>query len=437
MITEIELKNFKSHTHSKLKLERFNIFIGKNNTGKSSIGEALKIVKQFNVNQSLLHGPLISIPVKEVKQFINKRNKDIRNAQISIKGKINWKWIIKEKNINNFSLNMEISEKRIFNTVKFDIFNNFNYEFYNDFSYNGLSNSHGKLYFNGMELKETPKANIINTDKGYSYTDDTIISNTHNKIIINLMNKKAGLNSNQYIPIGESLFQILQSFYIFQEIKEVSKSYYDLKEILTEKPLFLECTNLSEIFSNAIYNKTHMIQIRKYIKEIFSDQNLDFEIKIEEGYKLKPSVLRKTNFFNLANEGTGFQQILFQLLRNEYIPNNSTLFINEPECYIDVNKQHLIVEHLINQSKRKNNQLILSTHSEHILYGLMNLIKKGKISRKDVSIWHFKLKDSLIPETKVQNISITPEGDLSNMLEFFDIAEKEIQISLKSIENDN
>ena len=216
-----------------------------------------------------------------------------------------------------------------------------------------------------------------------------------------------------------------------------SKPLYDFKDKITENPLFIENISLSEIFSNGIYTKSQMDQTGEYIKKIFNNNAIDFKVEIEEGYKVRPFIIRKGNSFNLANEGSGFQQILVQLLRNEYTPDKSTLFINEPECYIDVNRQHLLVEYLINQSQRKNNQLILSTHSEHILYGLMKLIKNGVISREDVSIWHFKLKDTQFPETEVKEIPITPNGDLSDMLEFFDITEKEMQISLQSMKNTN
>jgi predicted ATPase len=440
MITEIELRNFKSHTHSKLNLNKINIFIGKNNTGKSSIGEALKIIKQFNIKCSLTHGPLINKPGEEIIDYINKgenNNTDKKNkAQIVVKGKIKWDWYSEpdENNHNHFELNMEIGEMKRFSTTTLEICKNFYLKYHNE-SDSRSSHSFGNLYFEDIKLKDRPKIIIQQEKKHYSCSSKAIISNTRNDTIIKFLKDKANLSKDQLIPLCESLFQILKSIYIFQEMNEKPKSHYNFERAYIKNAIFIENTTFSEIFSNAIYEKNKMIQISKYIKDIFNNDNLDFDVEHLEDYKIKPIIKRKNTPFNLVNEGSGFQQILFQLLRNEYLPNNSTLFINEPECYIDVDTQHLLVEYLINQSQRKNSQLILSTHSEHIIYGLMDLIKKNIVSRDDVSIWHFKLKNTQFPQTEVRKIPISPNGDISDMLEFFDIAEKEVQISLKSIKN--
>ena len=157
MISEIELTNFKSHTHSKLQLKKYNIFIGKNNTGKSSIGDALKIIKQFNVNQSLNHGPLINIPVKEIKQFINKgKQRSKLDARINVKGKIKWNWLLDPdiSDGNNFELSILINQKKIFRNVNFDVFENSQASYSNDYLFNGGRNKpSGNLLFEGRLIQ--------------------------------------------------------------------------------------------------------------------------------------------------------------------------------------------------------------------------------------------------------------------------------------------
>lgn len=64
MITEISIENFKSLNHVKLELDRINILIGGNNSGKTSILQAI----QFGQIVVIII-PLIQIIIVMEKQY--------------------------------------------------------------------------------------------------------------------------------------------------------------------------------------------------------------------------------------------------------------------------------------------------------------------------------------------------------------------------------
>ena len=81
---------------------------------------------------------------------------------------------------------------------------------------------------------------------------------------------------------------------------------------------------------------------------------------------------------------------------------------------------------------------MISTHSEHILFGLTDLVKSGKLDPEDIRVFSFSLdQESEIPTTTVQDIPFTENGDLADMPGFFETARKESKISLKQRESAN
>lgn len=55
MINQLEIENFKSIKHQKIKCKRINVFIGKPNVGKSNILEAVSLLGGYNSEPVLLH----------------------------------------------------------------------------------------------------------------------------------------------------------------------------------------------------------------------------------------------------------------------------------------------------------------------------------------------------------------------------------------------
>jgi predicted ATPase len=94
-------------------------------------------------------------------------------------------------------------------------------------------------------------------------------------------------------------------------------------------------------------------------------------------------------------DGSGVNQLTQLLLMFGIVPSGSTLGIEEPEIHLHPKAQKklcsLLAQLIKNVWKR---QLIITTHSEHILYGFLSEMRNGNINREDLKIYYFEEKGS-------------------------------------------
>lgn len=90
---------------------------------------------------------------------------------------------------------------------------------------------------------------------------------------------------------------------------------------------------------------------------------------------------------NIADAGFGISQILPILVAGYFIPPNSTFIIEEPEIHLHPKAQSEIGTFLHDISK-KDVQIFVETHSEHLLLRLQSYIASGELSPNDVNVFY-------------------------------------------------
>ena len=402
-------------------------------------------MKQHLLEDTCECGQIVNISDADMIGLIYKSPDEKNSFDINIGANINWNWIEKRfpnhptPHTNKLNLSLTTNKEAIILKSNYDLFPLITCKYIKEITNSGFS-SFGELTSDGkVIIKNNTEPIISQTKKGdYRFVEKITYKslNDNLKKRLNNYSKSGEFNGNAFIPISESYMQILQSIYVFDIEPESTKFEYDLKESGIKDKISLDNITLSDIFSTALYDKTILEEVENDLHIIFKDNSIKLSFEMHEGYKFKIILERDAKKYNISGEGSGLKQIVFSLLRNELVPNNSTIFLNEPEIYTDVNKQHLMVEQLVQQTQRKNLQLVLSTHSEHIIYGLITLIKKGIIDIEDVSVYSFNLDPKkTTPTTQIKKINFRENGNLEEMPGFIEIANKEMKISLNPIKN--
>ena len=98
------------------------------------------------------------------------------------------------------------------------------------------------------------------------------------------------------------------------------------------------------------------------------DQNYEFLVK---QYKDGPEV-------GLTDVGFGVSQILPVLTLCYYAPEGSTLILEQPEAHLHPKAQSELADVLIDVVKNRKVQIILESHSEHLLLRLMRRIAEER-----------------------------------------------------------
>lgn len=127
-----------------------------------------------------------------------------------------------------------------------------------------------------------------------------------------------------------------------------------------------------------------------------------------------------SNGFKPSNVGYGYSfvlPIIYQILSSE---PGTMIIIENPEAHLYPGAQSRLVEWTVAEANKKDLQIILETHSDHIINGLRISIKKSNLNRNDVVI-QFIDRDNDNDTPKVKSIKIDQNGTLSeNPKDFMD-----------------
>ena len=136
------------------------------------------------------------------------------------------------------------------------------------------------------------------------------------------------------------------------------------------------------------------------------DQKYEFLVK---QYKGGPEV-------PLTDVGFGVSQVLPVLTLCYYVPEGSILIFEQPEAHLHPKAQSELADVLIDVVKNRNIQIILESHSEHLLLRLMRRIAEGEECEKGISVdktaFHFCEIDN--GNSKAEQLEVDEYGNISN-----------------------
>ena len=69
------------------------------------------------------------------------------------------------------------------------------------------------------------------------------------------------------------------------------------------------------------------------------------------------------------------------------------MLIEEPEIHLHPKAQAELAEVLTEEAKANGKQMIMATHSEHILSRLLTLVAENKLSRDELAVYSFEKDD--------------------------------------------
>ena len=336
MITRIVADNFKSFKHFDIKLDKFNVFIGPNASGKSNFLSLLQFISDFQ-NMGFENAVSIQGGGAYLK-YLNAKEKNIR-IQIYYNNRIHIPIISrKTQKITNIS--------SIDNLYEINI----------EYSGNRIKNYSEKLTLKGL-LKDRGKYIPIE------------ITNKKHKINFDIQGKQ------EY----EAIPTILMNNFVFKD-KSIADSIgrigiYDFDPGLSRKAIPINAkydfesdgSNLTLILKNIMENKNEKKElisiinsILSYIKDIqienLSDKSIMFKNKEEFGDNkfIIPSSFMSSGTANV-----------YSIIIAIFFSKNNIIAIEEPEKGMHINLISRIIELMVEASNKK--QIIITTHNSEIL----------------------------------------------------------------------
>ena len=402
MFKKISLENFKGFSAVEIELSKLNVFVGENGTGKSSIIQAMSILKR-SLGSSGIVTDLPYVNLGSLHEIVP----PAKTASICVQATV------------PLDLKMIDAKRAEFKcAVRFDT--------------QGLSEYETEVW---PESTLSPKIHNVWTRYGvarvnpaqWQYYDTTFNFGVSNAIGSGfglggyvvppyLTPDKAATVQRIYTSL-QSLSQViragLERVYVVPTTRGLTEPGYPLQREATPdfSPRAGPISMGTVLASNLTYFSQNQEKINRWQKEI-----LDVGVKyfLEPG----PSILIRNpdNEVNYVNEGFGSNQMLFVLERIANSPEESLIAIEEPEIHMHPKAQFRFGLLACEIVKEENKQLLLTTHSEHVVSGILTAVRKGKLKPNDISLWFFEKKD--FQNTATQS-EVDEEGKTKGALQSF------------------
>lgn len=125
---------------------------------------------------------------------------------------------------------------------------------------------------------------------------------------------------------------------------------------------------------------------------------------------------------NMTLASQGSRQILTIITQLFWSKPGSVIMIEEPEISLHIEAQ-LELPKMFSEAIKEGKQVIVTTHSEHLILALKPLIVNGELKPEDVAIWHFEKTEE---GTKAERLNLTDKGIVEGWIPSYVKAEGEI-----------
>lgn len=129
----------------------------------------------------------------------------------------------------------------------------------------------------------------------------------------------------------------------------------------------------------------------------------EYEIRVQKN-SLSPPV-------TLVDMGYGLGQFLPVLVLCYYAPERSTLILEQPGIHLHPRVQSQVADLLIEVVKERNIQILVESHSEHLLNRLQRRIAEEKITVDETALYFCRNDDG---ESKIEQLKMDEFGNISN-----------------------
>ena len=394
---KIEINNFKSLRKVSINPSLITVFLGPNSSGKSSVLQALTLLKQSVGSNSLrTDGPIINLG-----KFQDLISQGSNTTTLSISGDL----LVRKK----FEF---FDESRVQYLISWR------------FDASGLIAMLAAIGPKFVEFQgswsrgEKPQVKEVKVkDITFEYQSQANISTPF------LVTSSAGRGERASIwrdlrTVTEIVHKQLDSTFIVPPFRGQDLPQYDLKggpELqLTSTSGSIE--QASRLASTVAYRRELENKISNWIEritgvrvssELVPGRNVTIRAHPKKPPKVRP---------NIVNEGYGSNQLVHLMGQIALAPEGSSICIDDPEIHLHPKAQAELAELLVEIAKDENKQLLMTTHSEHILFRLLTNVAEKKLDPSQLAIYYFDKRNGW---TEAKKLIVDDRGTLEQGLPGF------------------
>jgi predicted ATPase len=128
-------------------------------------------------------------------------------------------------------------------------------------------------------------------------------------------------------------------------------------------------------------------------------------------YELRVRTKQSEAEVQITDVGFGVSQILPVMVLCYYVPEGSTILLEQPEIHLHPYVQTALADVLIDVVKNRNVQIIVESHSEHLLTRLQRRIAEEEISPEQTALYFCAMSGG---QSTIQRLNVDLFGNISN-----------------------
>lgn len=418
MITRVTLRNFKLHADTSIDAAPLTVFIGPNNSGKSSISQALLLWRQgASRNANLLctpptrHVPADAQPylftedqLIDLGDFEHVVRHGERELALSISGELRG-----QKTLSAAGGNFEI---RVRDNQLVYHRGALTYEARTgrrDFEWEWIRGRliHGARADEDFHIVLQPQDNL------------SLLFGGGVRHVVPMTAEETLAAQELSTAAGETPRKLLTSIHPVFSLRGFEEAGYPQAPAAARN---LDRMALQDrttaLLSALVYDRSLERRVSNWL-----EQRVGVRIEIKHLPRNRVTILSlptgshaKTLLF--SNEGTGASQLAFILVPVGLTPTAETIVLSEPEAHLHPKAQVELTRLLVQLAKEEDRQFFIETHSEHVLHALLNSVATGTIDAKDLALYYFENKDG---RAECRRLSVNERGAVEGGLPgFFD-----------------
>jgi len=408
---EIVIKNFKSLKDVQIKPKLITVLIGPNSSGKSSVLQVLMALKQsIESSQLQLRGPYISLG--DFKDVIYKtENERYDNIAIGLFGTFNV-----SKPLSYLPPAPPLRTYRLRYAVLWA---------FKDGDLGGrVTRASAGFHYGDLVLKSEwdvyagSKVNQIKFDGiTFDYHGNPQIGEP---IIISASSIEGEGLADRQRRIREDLGTItltirkqLENTFLVPATRGQDQPGYDLLELPEADFVSTSGSSIqaSKVASTLAYRRELEDEVSALTERI-TGVRINVKLLPKRLVTVEARTREPTIRVNVVNEGYGTNQLVHLLMQTVSTPKYSTIAIDDPEIHLHPKAQAELADILVEIAKNEHKQLLITTHSEHILFRLLTDVAKGKLSSNELAIYYLDKKKGVttVKELKVDEKGTIEEG---------------------------
>ena len=153
--------------------------------------------------------------------------------------------------------------------------------------------------------------------------------------------------------------------------------------------------------------------VGRWLKELGLIHSFSVEPLAENGgiYQVRVQVSASSAKVLLTDVGFGVSQILPVLVLCYYVPEGSIILLEQPEIHLHPSVQSGLADVLIDAVRNRNVQIILESHSEHLLARLQRRIAEDKLKASDAALYFCDMSNGA---SRLTSLQVDEYGNIKN-----------------------